>query len=340
MRSFASDNNSGVHRAVLDAIVQANSDHAVAYGNDGWTERALSKFHEVFGADIDGYLVFGGTAANVLSISCMLRSYQSVICSSFSHLYVDECGSPETFTGCKLVPVEAENAKLTIEAIRPHLARVGDVHGTQPRVLSITQANEYGLVYSPDEVRDLCKFARDNGLFVHMDGARLANAAAALGLGLREASGDLGIDVLSFGGTKNGLMYGDAVVFFNREFSESVRFFRKQLGQLASKMRFISTQFNVYLTDDLWLQNARHANEMAQELAHSIENLPGIEISRPVQTNMVFAELDTSLLKTPQEKYTFSLLDSETIEIRFVTSFDTTQEDIERFVEPVTSGSV
>ncbi len=338
MRSFTSDNNSSVHPEIIDAINRANSDHAVGYGNDVWTERALIKLREIFGTDIDAYLVFGGTAANVLSVSPLLRSFQSIICSSFSHIYLDECGTIENFTGCKLVPVEAENAKLTIESIQPHLARLGEVHATQPRVLSITQANEYGVLYSPDEVRNLCDLAHDHGLLVHMDGARLSNAAAALELGLGAASRDLGVDVLSFGGTKNGLMFGEAVVFFNREYSESFRFFRKQLGQLASKMRFISVQFEAYLTDDLWLKNARHANEMARELAHCIEYLSGMEISRPVHTNMVYAKVDSFLLRHLRKKYKLSLLDPQTNETRFVTSFDTRREDIDRFVETVKEG--
>jgi len=333
MRSFSSDNASGVHPAVMDALLAANADHAPAYGADRWTEGALGKFRDIFGPDVTALFVFGGTAANVLAVAPLLESYQAVICPAFSHLHVDECGAAETFTGCKLITVEVDNAKLTAEAVRPHLDKLGDVHAVQPKVISITQANEFGMIYSPDDVRALCEFAHGNGLLVHMDGARLANAAAAMNVDLREASRDLGVDVLSFGGTKNGLMYGEAVLFFNAEHSRTPPFFRKKLGQLASKMRFIAAQFDAYLTDDIWLYNALHANAMARELAGCLEDLPGIEVTRPVQTNMVWARTAPPTSGASPKAGILNTPVPQAGEERFVASFDTTPDDIRELVE-------
>ena len=331
MRSFASDNNSGAHPEVMDALLRANTDHAVAYGDDPWTESALQKLREAFGPDADPYLVFGGTAANVLGVSSLVQSFHAILCSASSHLHMDECSSPETFTGCQVIPIKCENSQLTPESIRPYLTRVDDVHAAQPRVVSITQATEYGVVYSAVEVKALCDAAHESGLVVHMDGARLANAAARLGVGLGAATRDLGVDVVSFGGTKNGLMCGEAVIFFGNEPSRTARFMRKKMGQLASKMRFIAAQFDAYLSHDLWLRNARHANEMAAMFASAVGEIPGVRISRPVATNMVFARIDPRLSARLQQEFVFYEFNPE--ESRFVTSFDTTQEDIECFVE-------
>jgi threonine aldolase len=317
----------------MRALDEANSDHAVAYGDDRWTERALALFRDTFGDDIDVYLVFGGTGANVLAVSSLVQSYHGIICSSFSHLYMDECGSPETFTGCKLIPIDSPDAKLSAGSVGSQLLRIGDEHAVQPNVISITQANEYGLLYTSDEIRELSTLAHRKGLYVHMDGARLANAAASQELGLRESSRDLGVDVLSFGGTKNGLMFGEAVVFFDKQLSRDTRFHRKKLTQLASKMRYISAQFEAYLSNELWLQNAVHANIMAKLLAESIQEIPGIALSRAVQTNMVFARIDPAMLEALQKEFFFYVINPETNECRWVTSFDTTQEDVESFVQ-------
>src|SRR5579864_7029197 len=263
-RSFASDNNAGIHPEVLKAIAAVNQGHVVGYGDDPYTESAIRKFHEHFGSDIAVFFVFNGTAANVLGLKALTDSYHAVICAEAAHIYTDECGAPEKFTGCKLIPIPTADGKLTVESARHAYHGIGDQHHVQPRVISVTQATEMGTVYTPREVRDLARFAHDRDMFLHMDGARIANAAVSLGLTLREATRDLGVDVLSFGGTKNGVMGAEAVVFFNKKFSRDFLYLRKQGMQLASKMRFISAQFEALLSNNLWKKNAEHANRMAR----------------------------------------------------------------------------
>src|SRR5213075_2899183 len=241
--------------------------------------------------DINVFFVFNGTAANCLSLKAFTSSYEAVICAEAAHIHVDECGAPERFTGCKLIPLPTENGKLTLDAVRSAYHGIGDQHHVQPRVISITQATEVGTVYKPDEVRQLARFAHERGMHLHVDGARIANAAASLGLSLREGTRDLGVDVLSFGATKNGAMGAEAVVFFNPELSANFRFYRKQGMQLASKMRFISAQFQALFTNDLWLQNARHANRMAQLLKREISNIRQVKITYNVEANGVFAQI-------------------------------------------------
>src|SRR5437763_881919 len=238
-RSFASDNNAGIHPEVLKAILAANQGHAVGYGDDPYTASAVAKFKRHFGADIDVFIVFNGTAANCLSLKALTDSYHAVICTEAAHIYTDECGAPEKFTGCKLIPIRTFDGKLTVDAVSHAYHGIGDQHHVQPRVVSITQATEMGTVYTPDEINALADFAHARQMFMHMDGARIANAAATLGLSLREITRDCGIDVLSFGGTKNGLMGAEAVVFFEQELANHFLYVRKQGMQLASKMRFI-----------------------------------------------------------------------------------------------------
>src|SRR5581483_5129302 len=266
IRSFASDNNASIHPQILEAIAAANHGHTVGYGDDPHTQSAIRKFQQYFGPDIDVFFVFNGTAANCLSLKALTSSYHAVICSEAAHIYTDECGAPEKFTGCKLIPIRAPDGKLTVESVKHAYHGIGDQHHVQPRVISITQSTEMGTVYQPFEVRNLAKFAHSRQMFLHMDGARIANAAASLGLSLRQATRDLGVDVLSFGGTKNGLMGAEAVVFFDKKLSEDFKFLRKQGMQLASKMRFTSVQFEALLNNDLWLSNAQHANRMAKLL--------------------------------------------------------------------------
>src|SRR5271165_7216028 len=270
IRSFASDNNAGVHPEVLEAIRRANEGHVVGYGDDPYTESAVRKFREHFGADVAIFLVFNGTAANVLSLQALTRSFHAVLCPELSHIYTDECGAPEKFTGCKLVPLAAPDGKLTVEAVAHAYHGIGNQHHVQPRVISITQATEMGTVYTPREIRDLARFAHERNMFLHMDGARIANAAVSLGMTLREATRDLGVDVLSFGGTKNGAMGAEAVVFFNKKLGHDFLYLRKQGMQLASKMRFISAQLEALLSNDLWRQNAEHANRMAELLKQEV----------------------------------------------------------------------
>ncbi|HXF14943.1 MAG TPA: low specificity L-threonine aldolase, partial [Terriglobales bacterium] len=304
-RSFASDNNAGVHPDILKAISAANQGHVVGYGDDAYTHSAQALFKEQLGEDIEVFFVFNGTAANCLSLKALTNSYHAVICAEGAHIYVDECGAPEKFTGCKLVPVPAKNGKLTVEAVQSAYHGVGDEHHVQPKVISITQATEVGTVYRPNEIRALAEFAHDHGMFLHVDGARIANAVAAQGLTLKQATRDLGIDVLSFGATKNGALGAEAVVFFNPELAASFKFYRKQGMQLASKMRFISAQFEALFAGDLWLQNARHANRMAQLLKREISKIPQVKIIYNVEANGVFAQVPRKAIAKLQKRYFF-----------------------------------
>ena len=332
-RGFASDNNSGVHPEILRALVTANTGHTTAYGDDPYTRRAVDQFKAHFGPDIAVYFVFLGTGANVLALAAAARPFHAVICADTAHIQVDECGAPEKFTGCKLLTVPAADGKLTAEGIADHLHGMGFEHHAQPRVVSITQATELGTVYTPKEIREITDFAHENRLIVHMDGARLANAAVRLNAELRELTTDVGIDLLSFGGTKNGMMYGEAVVFFNTELAENFKYIRKQGMQLASKMRFISAQFEALLSSGLWRKNAAHANAMAKMLARLAENVPGVRITRPVEANGVFAVIPREAIPILQADFFFYVWREETAEVRWMTSFDTTPEDVMTFVE-------
>jgi threonine aldolase len=330
-RSFASDNNAGVHPAVIKAISAVNQGHVVGYGDDPYTESAVKLFKRHFGKDIEVFFVFNGTAANCLSLKALTNSYHAVICAEAAHIYVDECGAPEKFTGCKLIPLPAKDGKLTVEAVRSAYHGIGVEHHVQPRVISITQATEVGTLYKPEEIRQLAGFAHDHDMFLHMDGARIANAAAALRLNLREATGDLGVDVLSFGATKNGAMGAEAVVFFNRDATD-FKFYRKQGMQLASKMRFISAQFEALLKDDLWRRNAQNSNRMAQLLKHELSKIPQIKIVYPVEANGVFAQIPRHAIAKLQKYYFFYVWDEKESVVRWMCSWDTTEDDAKQFV--------
>jgi threonine aldolase len=332
-RSFASDNNAVVHPEALEAICRANEGHTVGYGSDPYTESAVGKFREQFGADVAVFFVFNGTAANVLSLQALTRSYHAVLCPELSHIYVDECGAPEKLTGCKLVPLLAPDGKLTVETVSHAYHGLGDQHHVQPRVISITQSTEMGTVYKPSEVEALAHFAHDRKMYLHMDGARISNAAAAQQLTLRQATRDLGVDVLSFGGTKNGLMGVEAVVFFRPELAEDFLFVRKQGMQLASKMRFLSVQMEALLTNDLWRRNAEHANRMAQLLEQGVKEIPGIRIVYPVEANGVFAKIPREAIKKIQERYFFYVWNNEESVVRWMCSFDTTDSDVREFTQ-------
>jgi threonine aldolase len=333
IRSFASDNNAGVHASVLAAVGAANVGHAVGYGDDPYTASAVRKFKEHFGRDVRVFFVFNGTAANVLGLRALTQSYHAVICTEAAHIYTDECGAPEKFTGCKLIPVATHDGKLTLDGVKTAYHGIGDQHHVQPRVIAITQATEMGTVYRPDEIKSLSRFAREHGMYLHMDGARIANAAASLGQTLREATRDLGVDVLSFGGTKNGLMGAEAVVFFNPRLAEDFLYWRKQGMQLASKMRFVAAQFETLLSDDLWLKSARHANRMAKLLAREIKEIPGVEIVYPVEANGVFARIPREAIAKIQKRYFFYVWNEEQSVVRWMCSFDTTKEDVEQFAK-------
>ncbi|MFN2492523.1 MAG: low specificity L-threonine aldolase [Pyrinomonadaceae bacterium] len=334
-RSFASDNNAGVHPAVFEAIARANDGHVIAYGDDPYTEQAVQAFRNHFGKDAEVYFVFGGTGANVLGLKAVTQTHHAIICAETAHINVDECGAPEKFTGCKLLSVPTPDGKLISERIRPFLHGIGFEHHVQPRVISISQATEMGTVYTEDELQKLSQFAHDNEMLLHMDGARIANAAASLGARLRAITRDAGVDVLSFGGAKNGLMYGEAVVFFDASLAKDFKYTRKQGTHLPSKMRFIASQFEALLRDDLWRQNADHANRMARLLANHLSEIPQITITQKVEANGVFALVPEKYVPLLQEHYFFYVWNDETSEVRFMTSFDTTEDDINDFVSLV-----
>lgn len=337
IRGFASDNNAGVHPDILQAMQAANGGHTIAYGDDVYTHAALEKFKAVFGRNIQVYFVYNGTAANVLGLSAATRSFNSIICAETAHIHVDECGAPEKFSGCKLLSIPTQNGKITPEQIQKHLHGFGFEHHAQPKAISITQPTELGTLYTPEEILNITRLARKFGLVVHMDGARIANAAAALNMDLKALTKDVGIDLLSFGGTKNGMMYGEAIVFFQPDLADNFQYIRKQGMQLNSKMRYVSVQFQALLSDGLWKKNAQHANEMARKLKSEVERIPLVEITQPVQTNAVFASLPPRFIATLQESFFFYVWDESTSEVRWMTSFDTEEEDILEFAKLIRS---
>ncbi len=293
----------------------------------------MQKFKRHFGDDAEVFIVFNGTAANCLSLKALTDSFHAVICTAVAHIYTDECAAPEKFTGCKLIPIAAADGKLTVESVRHAYHGIGDQHHVQPRVISITQATATGTVYKPDEIKSLASFAHDHEMFLHMDGARIANAAAALGQSLRQATRDLGLDVLSFGGTKNGLMGAEAVVFFDKKLARNFQYLRKQGMQLASKMRFISAQFDALLTNNLWLQNAQHANRMARLLQREVSKFPQVKIVYKVEANGVFAKIPRHAIAKLQKRYFFYVWNEEESVVRWMCSFDTTVEDVQQFAK-------
>ena len=333
-KNFASDNNAGVHPEILKAIMEANHDYVPAYGDDPYTERAVAKFREHFGAEVEVFFVFNGTGANVLGLQTLAGS-SAVIAPETAHINCDEGGAPEKFTGGKLLTVPTEDGKLTVAMIEPFLEAVGNQHHSQPKVISITQSTELGTVYTAAEIKAITDFAHGHQMFLHMDGTRLANAAAGLGCKLSEISGEAGVDILSFGGTKNGLLLGEAVVVFKPELARNFKYLRKQGMQLASKMRFISAQFERLLTEDLWLKNAANANQMARLLGAELVKIPGITITQKVESNGVFAAFPRQIIPRVQAEYYFYVWDEKASVVRLMTTFDTNEEDIRSFVQVV-----
>src|SRR5262245_57598210 len=334
-RSFASDNNAGVHPEMIEAITVANQGHVIAYGDDPFTESAVKVFQKHFGRDIAVYFVFGGTGANVLGLQAVTKSYNAVICAETAHINVDECGAPEKFTGCKLLSVATPDGKLRVEQFKHFLHGVGFEHHVQPAVISVSQATELGTVYSKTELKTLADFAHHNNMLLHLDGARIANAAVSLNASLREITRDVGVDVMSFGGAKNGMMYGEAVVFFDKKLASDFKYIRKQGMHLPSKMRFISAQFEALLSTDLWKRSASQANRMARLLATELGKIPQIRFTQPVEANGVFAVVPKKYIPALQKKYFFYVWNEEISEIRLMTSFDTTENDITQFVNLV-----
>lgn len=328
MRGFGSDNHSGVHPEILRAITTANVDHAPSYGTDPLTQECQEQFKKFFGKSCEAYFVFNGTAANVLSLKTMMKSHESCFVTDISHLNLDECGAPEFFAG-KLIPIKSIDGKLTVAELEKHFIRLGDQHYTQPRVVSLTQPTEVGTIYSLDEIKTITAWAKKYNLFVHMDGARFTNAVYKLNCSMQQLTTDLGVDVLSFGGTKNGLMFGEAVVILNPALAKDFKYIRKQAAQLPSKTRFIAAQFLAFFNDDLYLKIAKHSCDMAQYFS---EKLPAkIKVNYPVQSNALFAEIPQALVKKLKQQYFFYVWDEKTFECRLMTSWDTQKEDIEGF---------
>jgi len=335
MRSFASDNNSGVHPFVMEAIVEANKDHALGYGDDQWTAEAVRQLKEVFTLECEPLLVFNGTGCNVVALQIATRPFHSILCAETAHIFADECGAPVKNTGCQIRPIATHDGKLTPELISPFLHGFNDQHHSQPGVIYLSQCTELGTLYTAEELKAITALAHQHGMFVHMDGARLANAAAALNVSLKALTADCGIDLLSFGGTKNGLMMGECVIIFHPELAKNARFYRKQSAQLASKMRYLSAQFTAYFTGDLWLKNATHANEMAIMLYNELKKYPEIHFTQKVESNALFLTMPHKVIGKLLEKWFFYFWNEEAGEIRLVTSFDTTREDVLDFLETV-----
>jgi threonine aldolase len=330
-RGFASDNEASVHPEVLAALGRVNEGHASSYGHDALTERVHAQLEREFGPGASAVLVFNGSAANVLSLRAACRPWESAICGAAAHVNVDEGGAPEAIAGVKLLAVEAPDGKLTPELVAPRVERIGDEHAVQPRVLSITQSSELGTVYTLEELRTLSRFAHGRGLLLHVDGARLANAAAALDCSLAEAA--TGADLLSLGGTKNGLMLGEAVIVRGRaaDCGEVLPYLRKQTLQLASKMRYLSAQFDAYLTEELWRRAASHANAMAARLRDAVAGVDGVQITQTVQANAVFARIPADAVAPLQERFPFHVWDETRGVVRWMCAWDTSEDDVDAF---------
>lgn len=332
-KSFGSDNHAGTHEPVLRMLSAANHGDAVAYGADPWTQRATATLREAFGARGGVHFVFTGTAANILGLSLLLRPYEGVICAETAHLNTDECGAVERALGNKLLTVPAPGGKVTPELAATRLAGRGDEHHVQPAALAIAQTTELGTCYSLPELRALSEFCRERGLLLYIDGARLANAAAHLGCSLADLAAYA--DVLSFGGTKNGALGAEAVIVMNEKLSAPVPYLRKQQMQLASKMRYLAAQFVALMDDDLWLRSARHANAMASRLASAVAGVPGVTVTQPVESNAVFAALPPAAIAELQREWHFYVWDEADAVVRWMTAFDTTEEDVDLFAASV-----
>ena len=342
-RGFASDNYSGVHPEVLAALAEANGGHQVAYGEDHYTERLSEVIREQFGAEAEVFPVFNGTGANVVALTGAMPRWGAIICSNLAHIHTDEGGAPERVSGLKLFTVQHSHGKLTPESAATQAFGRGDEHRAQPMAISITQTTEVGTVYTPSEVRALADFAHENQMILHMDGARLWNAAAALGIPFREFTTDAGVDLLSLGGTKNGLMGAEAIVVLNPSAVEGLIYLRKLSMQLASKMRFISAQILTLFENDLGIRSASHANAMAQRLRAGLEaqlaagKVAGLEFTNPTQANAVFASLNPEVTDRIREKVRFYDWDRSLGEVRWMCAFDTTEQDVDRFIDIIVS---
>jgi len=337
-RAFASDNAAGGHPAVIDAIVAANEGHALAYGSDRWTDDALGRFRDLFGPSSEAFLVWNGTGANVMALATMLHPADCVVCTDWAHIAVDEAGAPERALGAKLLTLPSPAAKLVPEQLEGLAHLQGVQHHAQPGVVSITQSTELGTLYTADEVAALCETAHRMGMLVHLDGARIANATAALGgtvQALRSFTVDAGVDVVSFGGTKAGLIGGEAVVYLNPALAQRAKYVRKMVNQLPSKMRFVAAQFSALLDDDLWIRGAQQANEMAARLYEATRVIPGVQYDHAPQVNSLFPTLPPEAIAPLCDWCFFWDWDVSRHQVRWMTAWDTTQDDVDRFVAGV-----
>jgi threonine aldolase len=334
-RGFASDNTSPAHPAVFAALLACNEGAALPYGADPWTARAIAWFRSQFGDDTEAFLVWNGTGANVLALRAMTRPFNAIICAEPAHINLDECGAPELLTGCKLIDLPTPDGKLTPAMLQHAVRGVGDEHSVQPRVVSIAQPTERGTVYTRGEMTTLCAAAHALGLLVHVDGARIANAAAALNLPLRAFTRDAGVDLLSFGAAKNGCMGAEAVVVFRPELAADMKFLRKQSMQLSSKMRFLAAQILALAEGDLWLANARNANVMARRLADGVKDLPNVKITQTVEANAVFVMMPVEMVERLQRDFQFYTWNEKNGEVRWMTNWATSAEDVDEFVAAI-----
>ncbi|WP_106828756.1 threonine aldolase family protein [Parabacteroides pacaensis] len=333
MRSFASDNNSGVHPLIMDAVVKANDNHAVGYGDDPWTKAAEDKIKSIFGNNCGVVFVFNGTGANSVALQAVTRPFNCIIATETAHICVDECGAPTKFTGCRIMEVPTSDGKITPELIKTKMTGIGVCHHSQPKVVYLSQVTELGTVYTIEEIKAIADYLHANDMYLHMDGARLANACAYLGCSMKEITVEAGVDILSLGGTKNGMMMGEAVVAFRPELKENLMYYRKQSAQLASKLRYLSAQFIPYFENNLWLENAQKANRNARQLAEILKCYPEIKFTQPVQSNALFFTMPRPVIDQLMKDYFFYMWNEEKNEARLVTSWDTTEEDIRQFGE-------
>jgi threonine aldolase len=329
--TFASDNYAGVHPEIMEALNRANQGHAASYGADEFTTRAILKFKEHLGEGIEVSFAYNGTGANVLGLQSLTHSFHSILCSELAHINVDESTAPEKFTGCKLIPVPTRDGKIYPQDVEQRIIRVDDQHHPQAKVISISQTTEYGTVYSADEIKALSALAKKHNLYLHMDGSRISNAAVSLNKNFVSFTRDAGVDVLSFGGTKNGMMFGEAVVFFNADLARHFKFIRKQGMQLHSKMRFITAQFEALLSNDLWKRNAAHSNKMAKLLEAELLKTPSVKITQVVDANSIFAIVPPAIIPELQKEHFFYVWNEKTSEVRLMCSFDTTEDEIRNF---------
>jgi threonine aldolase len=337
MRSFGSDNNSGVHPRIMQAIAEANINHSIAYGDDDWTNKATTIVRDLLGSTAEPYFVFNGTGANVIGLQACALSFHSIICASTAHIAVDECGAPVKYVGCTIKEIATPDGKLTPELVRPQLHGFGFEHHSQPKVIAISQTTELGTAYTPDEVRALANLAHEHNMYLFVDGTRIANACAFLGTSLKELTADCGVDIFTLGGTKNGLMFGEILVPLRPELAENIKYYRKQTTQLSSKMRYISAQFIAYFSENIWLENARKSNASAQYLATEMAKIDVICITQKVESNAVFFILPKTITDRLRERYFFYDWDISRNEMRLVCSWDTTEEDIIGFIDYLSS---